>query len=98
MSRARAIVLQAPLQDASALPGFVETCLKDRVELIAVVGPDCEALEDEIDWLIVGDGSDDSRFILTSSHAEETLAEAVAFANGWTLHDGSYGKAEVVRL
>lgn len=98
MTRARAIVLQTPLQNPAALPEFVEACLRDRVELIAIVGPNCETLEDEIDWLIVGDGSDDSRFIVTSSHDEETLAEAVAFAEGWSMQDGSYGKADVVSL
>ena len=98
MTRARAVVLQTPLRNPSALPAFVEACLRDRVELIAIVGPDCEALEDEIDWLIVGDGSDESRFIVTSSHAEETLEDAVAFASGWSLQDGSHGKADIVSL
>jgi hypothetical protein len=98
MTNTRAIVLQSPLSNPSNLPRFVEACLRDGVELIAVVGPECEALEDEIDCLIVGNGSDDTRFIMTSSHADETLEDAIAFARDWRLRDGSYGEAQVVSL
>lgn len=60
------IVLQLPLANPNALPEFVEACLRDRIELIAIVGPHCEEVHDQIDDLIVGDGSDGRRFISTS--------------------------------
>jgi hypothetical protein len=44
------------------------------------VGQDCARIEDIIDELVVGDGTREPYFILTSSHPGETLAEAVEFA------------------
>lgn len=76
-------MLRLPLSDKALLPAFVEACLAERVALIAVVGEGCEAVEEEIDWLIVGDGTDDSRFIVTSSHPGETLDEVAKFAAFW---------------
>ncbi len=90
------IVLELPLSDEGLLPAFVETCLARNVSLIAVVGEGCRRIEDEIDALIVGDGSDDSRFITTSSHPGETLDQVVEFATGWWIN--AEGPTEVVRL
>lgn len=84
MSYAPRIVLRLPLKKAWALGEFVEGCLRDRVALIAIAGPGCEAMEDAIDDLIVGDGWDASRFIVTTSHTDETVEEVVAFAAGWS--------------
>jgi hypothetical protein len=36
-----------------------------------------------IDKLIVGDGSDQSRFITTTSHPGETIDEVMEFARNW---------------
>ncbi|WP_431469140.1 hypothetical protein [Sphingosinithalassobacter sp. LHW66-3] len=83
MSLAPKIVLQAPLADPSALQPFVEDCLRDGVELIAVVGTGCEALEEAIDWIVIGDGSDGTRFLTTSAHPNESLQNAVSFADAW---------------
>lgn len=77
------IVLLLPLEQPDLLPAFVEQCLRDRVELIAVVGDNCADVEDQIDDLIVGDGSDPDRFIVTSSHPGEPLDEALNMANVW---------------
>lgn len=77
------IVLQVPLTDKALLPAFVEACIAESVSLIAVVGEGCEEVEDEIDWLIVGDGTDENRFITTSSHPNEALDEVVEFATLW---------------
>jgi len=67
------------------------------VALIAVWGEGCRAVEDLIDEIVVGDGSDDSRFITTSAHQGETLENVIEFARNWATEDGRQG-AEVVRL
>jgi hypothetical protein len=90
------IVLELPMSDGALLPAFVENCLVRNVSLIAVLGDGCERVEDEIDWLIVGDGSDDSRFITTSSHPGETLGQVVEFATMWWVN--ADGPTEIVRI
>src|SRR5689334_4631474 len=62
MTLAPRIVLHSPIADGSALGPFVEQCLADGVCLIAIVGEGAEALEEEVDWLVIGDGADKSRF------------------------------------
>ncbi|SMH42003.1 hypothetical protein [Mesorhizobium australicum] len=78
MTYAPRIVLCSPLTDPSSLEAFVEACLADGVELIAIGGSGAQELEDEIDWIIVGDGEDRSRFIVTTAH--DTVEEAREFA------------------
>ena len=90
------IVLELPMSDEALLPAFVENCVARNVSLIAVLGDGCERVEDEIDWLIVGDGSDDSRFITTSSHPGETLDQVVEFATAWRVN--ADGPTEIVRI
>jgi hypothetical protein len=90
------VVLQLPLKEPARLADFVERCLRDDVALIAVVGDGCEAVEDEIDEIVTGDGSDDSRFITTSSHPGEPLEEVLEFAEFW-LVEGRDG-VSLVRL
>lgn len=90
------IVLALPISDKASLATFVEQCVARNVSLIAVQGEGCARIEDEIDWLIVGDGTDDSRFITTSSHPGETLEEALEFATAWWV--SADGPTEVVRL
>lgn len=73
------LILHAPPWDAPSLETFVEDCLRDSVILIAVVGPDCGRVENVIDELVVGDGSDDKRSVTTTSHPDETLDEVKDF-------------------
>jgi hypothetical protein len=89
------IVLALPLSDEALLPDLVEKWIANGVSLIAIVGEECERIEDEIDWLIVGDGSDEGRFITTSSHPGERLEEAIEFATAWRIN--ADGPTEVVR-
>jgi len=79
MSYASRIVLHLPLSNEDLLAAFVEQCLRDNVSLIAVFGEGAARIEDIIDELVVGDGSDDTRFVVTSSHPNETVEEAVEF-------------------
>jgi hypothetical protein len=93
---ARKIVLDCPDGQRAPLDDMVAQFLRDGVIFVGVVGEDCARIEDMIDALVVGDGSDPDRFILTSSHPGETLEEAVAFASVLT---GDYaGPVQVVAL
>ncbi len=90
------VVLMLPVRNPERLALFVEKCLIDGVELIAVVGDGCVEIEDQIDNLIVGDGSDLERFITTSSHPNEPLADALNMAGAW-FTDGE-NRVELVSL
>jgi hypothetical protein len=90
------IVLQLPMSDPNLLDEFVESCLRDGVVLICVWGPDCGHVEDLIDEIVVGNGADYSRFIVTTSHGEESLADVIEFAENWTTE--SDGGTQVVSL
>ncbi|KQY92204.1 hypothetical protein ASD21_12295 [Caulobacter sp. Root1455] len=92
------VVLQLPLSAPEALAPFVERCVTEAVELICVVGPMADEVEDQIDWLVVGDGTDADRFIVTTAHPDEPLDRVLSFATAWT-GDGARGESpEVVRL
>jgi hypothetical protein len=79
----RKIILHAPPPQSALLEAFVEACLRENVALICVVGEQCELVEDIIDELIVGDGSDSSRFITTTSHKNESLDNVIQFARSY---------------
>jgi hypothetical protein len=82
MSHSKGIVLQVPISNTDLLPPFVEACIRDGVDLIAIVGEGASGTEELIDELIVGDGSDKTRLlVVTSSHPGETVEEVVAFAS-----------------
>ena len=89
------IVLQAPPPHSPDLKEFVEACIRDKVTLICVVGEQCELVEDIIDELVNGDGSDDTRFFTTTSHPDQSIADVVAFANFWSDPEG---ECQVVKL
>jgi len=91
------IVLCVPLKNSKALDQFIEDCLRDKVFLIAVVGDGCSHIEDLIDETVVGDGEDQTRFMLTSSHPEESVDQVVAFAEMIELEDGREG-VQIVSL
>ena len=96
MTYGKKIVLHCPSGDKPVLDQMVEDFLNDGVLFVGVVGRDCEKVEDIIDELVVGDGSKPGRFILTSSHPDESLADAVEFAE--SLSDDFSGKVQVVEL
>jgi hypothetical protein len=90
------VVLHCNGEVESSLDRLVEEMLKDGVALVAVAGEDCENVEEIIDELVVGDGSDPARFLTTSSHPGEALAEVVEFAKNWVIE--SEGEVRVVEL
>jgi hypothetical protein len=96
MKLAPKVILHSPVSDEGLLNEFVEQCLRDQVSLIAIVGPDCVRLEDTIDGIIVGDGSNPDRFICTSSHPGEPLDDVLEMAELWDTEQG--GGVQEVRL
>jgi hypothetical protein len=83
MMYAPKIVLQLPVTNPDLLEPFGETCLRDGDDLIAIVGDGARKMDDLIDEIVVGDGSDRSRFVLTSFHENETVEEVLRFALNW---------------
>jgi hypothetical protein len=98
MPYAQRIILHAPPWDSPALAEFVEACLRDRVLLICIIGDGCRGVEDVIDDLVVGDGTDPNRFLTTTSHPDESLDEVKAFAEAWALNVDSGASVQEVRL
>ena len=90
------VVLHCPSGKPAGLDALVETFLKDGVKFVGVVGKDASLIEDIIDEILVGDGSDETRQILTSSHEDETIKEALEFVRTLT---GEYaGEAQLVEV
>jgi hypothetical protein len=83
MTYAPKIVLELPVSNPELLQPFVEACLRDGVDLIAIVGEGASRMDDLIDEIVVGDGSDRNRFINTTFHADETVDEVLEFARSW---------------
>jgi len=98
MQYAQKIILHAPPWHSPKLEAFVKKCIQDSVVLVCVVGDDCARVEDVIDELVVNDGSDPSRFLNTTSHPDESIAEVRAFAEAWILDVDPMSPVQEVRL
>ncbi|HWV60782.1 MAG TPA: hypothetical protein VN034_09020 [Sphingopyxis sp.] len=85
MAFPRKILLRSPVSDEALLDAFVEQCLHDKVSIIAVVGADSVRIEDIIDEIVVGDGSDTSRFVCTTSDPDESLEEVLNMLETWEM-------------
>ncbi len=96
MPYAAKIVLNCLRGNRVELDAMVERFITDGVRFIAVTGAECARIENIIDELVVGDGSDSSRFILTSSHPGEELQEVVEFAR-YSISDPP-GEPQIVEL
>lgn len=80
MATARKIVLHSLHGYRPELDGLVAQWIQDQVGYVGVVGVDAARIEDVIDELCVGDGSN-PHFMLTASHgADESLQDAVFLA------------------
>jgi hypothetical protein len=100
MAYARNIVLHSSAGYQPRLDDLVEEFMRDSVAVVAVVGEECEKIEDIIDELVVGpqgrdySGRDD--FMITTSHPDESVDEVVAFVRSWRA--ASQGDIQVVDL
>jgi hypothetical protein len=77
--RARKVILSLSSDIAERLPALVEQWVRDRIAWVAVVGHDCSAVENRIDALLVGDGADRARFMMTTAHPDETIEVVTDF-------------------
>lgn len=90
------IVLHCTSGVPKGLPQLVEDFIASGVKYVGVVGKDAELTEDIIDEYVVGDGSDETRYILTASHKVETVEYALEFARSLT---GEYeGEVQLVEV
>lgn len=96
MPFAAKVVLYCPTGYHFTLDQLVEQFISDGVKFVGVVGHDCQRVEDIIDELVVGNGDDPGRFLLTSSHPGETVRDVVEFAR--PLFDGVDAEAQVIEL
>jgi hypothetical protein len=96
MSHPKKIVLHCPRGYQPRVDTLVSEFMRDGVTFVGVVGQDCAKIEDIVDELVVGDGTCEPYFMLTSSHPDETIAEAVEFAQSLT---GEYaGDVHVIEV
>jgi hypothetical protein len=77
------------------LKPLVQAFIRDGVTFVAVAGKDASLIENIIDELCVGDGTQPYS-MLTSSHPGESLAAVVVFAESLDLEFS--GPAEVVEF
>lgn len=96
MPYAPKVVLNCTSGSKRELDQLVEQFIADGVRFVGVVGLECALVEDMVDWLVIGDGSDSGRYILTSSHPGESLQDAIDFARA--LSDEYPGEPQVVAL
>jgi len=90
---AKKIVLRSRWGYHPGLDSLVADFRRDGVLFVGVVGKDCDLIEDIIDELCQ---EDEGSPMLTSSHVDGTVEEAVSFANALS---GAYGGAvEVVEF
>lgn len=88
---ARRIILQCPIDDESRLSEFVVRCVRDGVSIVVAVGDGSHRIHDILDDLIVGDGSDDSRYFCTADDLGEPLEDVINMLRFWEADgDGQY--------
>ncbi len=85
MPYAEKIILHAPPSGSPKLEAFVEQCLQDKVVLVCVIGEDCAWVEEAIEEILTGDGSDFTRRLIATSHPGESIDDVRSFAEDWTV-------------
>ncbi|MBL8650447.1 MAG: hypothetical protein JNL35_08600 [Sphingopyxis sp.] len=55
------------------------------MSLLAIIGPGSPELEEKIDWMVVGEGDDPSRFLCTTSHPDESLEDVINLVECWEM-------------
>ena len=80
MTHPKKIVLHCPRGYQPRVDNLITEFMRDGVTFVGVVGQDCERIEDIIDELVVGDGTSEPYSMLTVSHPNGEVADAVEFA------------------
>lgn len=83
MPHPKKIVLHCRDGYSPRLDALVEEFIRDGVIFVGVVGTDCAKIEDIIDELVVGLGDQDYD-LPTTSHPDESVEDAVCFADSLT--------------
>ena len=96
MTVPRKIVLHSLHGYRPALDGLLHKWIQKGVKYIGVVGVDVSKIEDIIDELCVGDGSNPYFMLIASHGPDEQLQDAVFLAEQFT--DELAGKAVVVEF
>lgn len=96
MAYNRKIVLHCLEGYKPELDEMIEQFIVDGVVFIGVVGNDCDKAEDIVDELVIADGDERRPFILTSAHPNESLDDAIEFAN--SLSEEYSGSVQIVEL
>ena len=83
MAYATKIVLHLLSTQRQGLDELVEEFMRDGVRYVGVVGPECAFVEDVVDWICLGpcDGTRESYDMLSAWHDDETLEDAIDFAD-----------------
>ena len=84
MPYAKKVVLHCPFGASLKLDALVEDFIRDGVRFVAVVGSECERIEELIDWSVIGPDGKRDYDLLTSSHPEESVEEVIEFAKSLT--------------
>ena len=89
------IVLNCTTGYESKIDSIVERLIAGGLTYIGVAGQDCSKIENIIDEIAVGDGSS-PRFVLTTSHPDESLEDVIEFALSLTGEHA--GEVQVITL
>jgi hypothetical protein len=82
-SSAKKVVLHTHVAWDRSHEPLLESLLHRGIRLVCVVGVDCEAWEEAMDWTCIGPDGESRGFVVTTSHAGESLADVVAFAEAF---------------
>jgi hypothetical protein len=96
MPYGRKVVLHTPRGFTGRVEELARQFIAVGVAFVGCVGPDCQVVEDYVDWVAVECGSPEKNFILTSAHPGESVKEAVAFAEA--LSEEYEGQVQVVEI
>ncbi|GAB2652863.1 hypothetical protein [Arenimonas aestuarii] len=95
MAAPRKVVLHSVGGSRSKLAALVRAWIADGVGYVGVVGKDAAAIEDDIDSICIGDGSD-PYYMLTAAHgSDEALEDAIFLAEQISTVSGSVAVVEV---
>lgn len=96
MPFSKKLVLHCPNGMPADMAELAAQFVADGVMFIASVGPACREIEELVDDASIAAGSPNQNFILTSSHPDESVADAIEFAESLT---GEYeGPVQLVEL
>jgi hypothetical protein len=96
MQYGKKIVLHCAHGLSRSIDALVADFIASGVTYVGVVGKGASHIEDIIDWICVGEDGSNPYAMLTASHEDETLKDAILFAEQLT---GEFaGPVQVVEI